>query len=51
MIGVIGQGFVGGSLTTVFSERGEKVLVYDKTGKVSQGGSATFVISNAEGNL
>ena len=49
MIGVIGQGFVGGSLTTVFSERGEKVLVYDKTGKVSQGGSATFVISNAEG--
>ena len=46
---VIGQGFVGGSLTTVLAERGETVLVYDKTGKVSQGGSATFVISNSEG--
>ena len=36
-IAVIGQGFVGGSLTTVFSERGFNVLVYDKAGKVSQG--------------
>ena len=32
-IAVIGQGFVGGSLTTVFSERGETVYVYDKAGK------------------
>jgi len=36
-IAVIGQGFVGGSLTTVFSERSFNVLVYDKAGKVSQG--------------
>jgi UDPglucose 6-dehydrogenase len=41
-IAVIGQGFVGGSLTTVFSERGEKVYVYDIAGKVSPGGTATF---------
>lgn len=37
-IAVIGQGFVGGSLTTVFSERGFEVLVHDKTGKVCVGG-------------
>lgn len=37
-IGVIGQGFVGGSLTTVFAERGFDVYVYDKTGKVAPGG-------------
>ena len=36
-IAVIGQGFVGGSLTTVFSERGETVYTYDKTGKTAQG--------------
>ena len=41
-IAVIGQGFVGGSLTTVFSERGEKVYVYDKAGKVALGGTASF---------
>lgn len=41
-IGVIGQGFVGGSLTTVFSERGETVYVYDKTGKVASGGINGF---------
>jgi UDPglucose 6-dehydrogenase len=41
-IGVIGQGFVGGSLTTVFSERGETVYVYDKQGKTSQGGICEF---------
>jgi len=35
---VIGQGFVGGSLTTVFSEKGAKIFVYDKAGKVSPGG-------------
>ena len=37
-IAVIGQGFVGGSLTTVFSERNFDVYVHDKTGKVSPGG-------------
>lgn len=37
-IAVIGQGFVGGSLTTVFAERGFDVYVYDKMGKVAQGG-------------
>ena len=37
-IAVIGQGFVGGSLTTVFAERGFDVYVYDKVGKVADGG-------------
>lgn len=37
-IAVIGQGFVGGSLTTVFAERGFDVYVYDKAGKVAKGG-------------
>jgi UDPglucose 6-dehydrogenase len=37
-IAVVGQGFVGGSITTVFSERGFDVYVHDKTGKVSTGG-------------
>jgi UDPglucose 6-dehydrogenase len=41
-IAVIGQGFVGGSLTTVFSERGESVYVYDKAGKVALGGMNSF---------
>lgn len=40
-IGIIGQGFVGGSLTTVLSERGEHVFVFDKTGKTAQGGIDT----------
>ncbi len=38
-IACIGQGFVGGSLTTVFSERGFTVYVYDKAGKVAPGGN------------
>lgn len=37
-IAVIGQGFVGGSLTTVFAEKGFEVYVYDKLGKVATGG-------------
>jgi len=37
-IAVIGQGFVGGSLTTVLSECGFDVLVYDKLGKIASGG-------------
>ena len=36
-IAVIGQGFVGGSLTTVFSERGFDVYAYDKAGKYAKG--------------
>lgn len=36
-IAVIGQGFVGGSLTTVFAERGFDVYAYDKSGKYAQG--------------
>lgn len=35
---VVGQGFVGGSLTTVFSERGFDVYTYDKAGKLASGG-------------
>jgi UDPglucose 6-dehydrogenase len=37
-IAVIGQGFVGGSITTVFAERGFNVHVYDNAGKVAQSG-------------
>lgn len=37
-IAVIGQGFVGGSLTTVLSECGFEVFAYDKTGKLAKGG-------------
>ena len=36
-IAVIGQGFVGGSITTVFSERGFGVYTYDKAGKCAEG--------------
>jgi 3-hydroxyacyl-CoA dehydrogenase len=50
-IAVIGQGFVGGSLTTVFSERGFDVYTFDKTGKQVIGGknpSLTTVLSVQE---
>lgn len=36
-VAVIGQGFVGGSLTTVLSERGIEVYAYDKLGKYVKG--------------
>jgi UDPglucose 6-dehydrogenase len=36
-VAVIGQGFVGGSLATVLSERNIDVYCYDKTGKVALG--------------
>jgi UDPglucose 6-dehydrogenase len=36
-VAVIGQGFVGGSLTTVLSERGVDVYAFDKSGKYVQG--------------
>lgn len=40
---VLGQGFVGGSLTTIFAERGFNVYVYDKIGKRASGGiTVTF---------
>lgn len=42
-IAVIGQGFVGGSLTTVFAERGHQVYVYDKAGKIAKGGIGTVI--------
>lgn len=49
-VAIIGQGFVGGSLTTVFAERGFDVYTYDKTGKQVSGGkhphSSTEVISH-----
>lgn len=41
-IAVIGQGFVGGSLTTVFYEKGFDVFVYDKAGKAATG-AKTFI--------
>lgn len=41
-IAVIGQGFVGGSLTTVFAERGFDVFTYDKVGKRSPGGQPVY---------
>ena len=44
-IAVVGQGFVGGSLTSVFAEKGETVYVYDKAGKVSSGGISSFTRS------
>lgn len=46
-VAVIGQGFVGGSLTTVFSERGETVYAYDKAGKLAPGGTVGFKRSNS----
>jgi UDPglucose 6-dehydrogenase len=36
-VAVIGQGFVGGTLATVLSERGCNVFAYDKTGKYASG--------------
>lgn len=39
---MIGQGYVGGSLTTVFAERGEAVYVFDKAGKCADGGITEF---------
>jgi len=37
-IAVIGQGFVGGSLTTVFYERGFNVYTFDRAGTQAHGG-------------
>lgn len=46
-IAVIGQGFVGGSLTTVFSECDFNVYTYDKAGKASVGSKNTFQFDDA----
>ena len=45
-VAVIGQGFVGGSLTTVLAERGLDVYVYDKTGKVAAGGNKAVILAS-----
>lgn len=42
-IGVIGQGFVGGSLAQVFAERGHMVVTYDKAGHCALGAHAAAV--------
>lgn len=47
-IAVIGQGFVGGSLTTVFSEHGFNVYAYDKSGKYVKGSLPCRRSANAE---
>lgn len=41
-VSVIGQGFVGGSLTTVLAERGEHVYVCDKAGIRAEGAALFF---------
>jgi len=41
-IAVIGQGFVGGSLTTVFAERGFDVYTFDKAGKQAVGSKLAY---------
>ncbi len=40
-VACIGNGFVGGSLTTCFAERGFDVYIYDKDGKIAPGGRKT----------
>ena len=47
-VSVIGQGFVGGSMTTVLAERGVKSFVFDISGKVAAGGDATNSFSITE---
>lgn len=50
-IACIGNGFVGGSLTTVFAERGAKVYVFDKAKKLAKGGIDLIAQKNAEHNI
>ncbi len=45
-VAVIGQGFVGGTLTTVLAEHGAHPYVFDKTGKAATGGK--LVTSHGE---
>lgn len=46
-VAVIGQGFVGGTLTTVLAERGLRVLAYDKRRIVADGGDGRIFVSIA----
>lgn len=46
-IAVIGNGFVGGSLSTVFFERGFDVYAFDKGGKYAQGVIPACVVSTS----
>lgn len=46
IIAVIGQGFVGGSLTTVFVERGFTVFAFDKAGKYASGATPCYKSPN-----
>jgi UDPglucose 6-dehydrogenase len=48
-VGVIGQGFVGGALTTVFAERNFEVFTYDKAGKQAPGGCTPPILGSFEG--
>ncbi len=48
VVGVVGQGFVGGSITTVLAERGIKPFVFDIVGKVAPGGVSTSSFSLTE---
>ncbi len=47
-VGIVGQGFVGGSMATVLAERGVSPFVFDIAGKVSPGGMPTNSFSLAE---
>jgi UDPglucose 6-dehydrogenase len=47
-VGIVGQGFVGGSLATVFSERGVEPFVFDIAGKIAKGAVSTNAFSLAE---
>lgn len=44
-VACLGQGFVGGSLTTVLAERGLRILTYDIAGKVADGGTRAVVLA------
>jgi UDPglucose 6-dehydrogenase len=44
-IAVIGQGFVGGSITTVFAEHGIDVYTYDRLGIVASGGKKSVILA------
>jgi UDPglucose 6-dehydrogenase len=47
-VAVVGQGFVGGSLTTVLNERGCDVFTFDILGKNAKGGKTTGAFSLTE---
>lgn len=47
-IGIVGQGFVGGTLTTVFAERGVDVYAFDNADTYAEGAQADRFASVAE---